>query len=179
MKLWPGFKRRAPPCYSGRMSADPASSTSRDTQRSRVYAWEDREVAPHDPSLVPFTQVQGLVDAIWAENGLRYPPEVRPLPRQASTRLADASRLAIRVPDRVASWCLLHELAHAMTTTHDGQSDQHGPAFVGVYVTLLERYLRLPRAALLSSLAASGVSIAEDARPVFLDPPGTATRANR
>jgi len=34
-------------------------------------------------------------------------------------------------------WCLLHELAHAMTSHVDGRSDGHGPLFMGVYVNLL------------------------------------------
>jgi hypothetical protein len=69
----------------------------RDGQRARVYAWEDRHVAPHDPSVIGFAQAQGIVDSIWAESGLRYPPLVEPLPRQARSRMADASRLAIRM----------------------------------------------------------------------------------
>jgi hypothetical protein len=133
----------------------------RDFQRSRVYAWEAREIAPAPSSNVAFDQAQ--------EMGLRHPPAVERLPRQAHRRMADACRLSIRLPDQTPGWCLLHELAHAMTTTHDGHSDRHGPRFIGVYVGLLERYLRLPRARLLASLAASGVAVDVTARPVFLD----------
>jgi hypothetical protein len=140
-----------------------------DRQRARVYAWEDAVIAPRDASHVAFASAQAMVDAIWRETGLAYPPRVERLPRQASTRLADATRLTLRLPDRVPSWCLLHELAHAMTTTHDGHSDGHGPIFVGVYVGLLSRYLRLERAWLLGSLAEAGVAVRETARPVFLD----------
>ncbi len=138
-----------------------------DHQRSRVYAWEDRVVAPHDPTQLGFDAAQGMVDAIWSDWGLRYPPKVERLPRQARRRLADASRLTLRLPDRLPSWCLLHELAHAMTTTHDGRSDGHGPIFMGVYLQLLERYLRLDPAPLRRSLAEAGIAVAQDARPVF------------
>jgi hypothetical protein len=141
-----------------------------DRQRSRVYAWEDRVVAPRDPSRIAFAAAQGMVDAIWAEMGLRYPPRVEPMPAQARRRIADANRLTLRLPPMTPSWCLLHELAHAMTTTHDGQSDGHGPLFVGVYLRLLERYLRLDPAPLLESLALAGIAVARDARPVFADP---------
>ena len=110
----------------------------RDHQRGRVYAWEERFVAPHDPSSVAFKQAQGVVDAIWAEVGLR-------LPRQARTTVADATRLLIRLSDTTSSWCLLHELAHAMSSTHEGRSDGHGPRFMGLYAQLLIRYLRVPR----------------------------------
>ena len=99
----------------------------RDRQRSKVYAWEERFVVPHDPSLVAFAHAQGMVDAIWADMGLRFPPKVERLPRQARCTLADASRLSIRLADHNPSWCLLHELAHAMSSTHDERSDGHGP----------------------------------------------------
>jgi hypothetical protein len=143
--------------------------TRRDQQRARVYAWEDREIAPRDPSMVAFAAAQGMVDAIWADLGLSWPPRVEALPAQATTRMADANRLTLRLPARLPSWCLLHELAHALTTTHDGASDGHGPVFVGVYAGLLARYLRLDRDWLLSSLAGAGVAVDMAARPVFLD----------
>ncbi len=142
----------------------------RDRQRSRVYAWEDRVVAPHDPTTVPFARAQGMVDAIWSELGLLYPPRVESMPTHARCRIADANRLCIRMPASIPSWCLLHELAHVMTTTADGESDGHGAAFVGLYVQLLSRYLRLDGAALRSSLLAAGVAVRPDAKPVFCDP---------
>ena len=66
---------------------------NRDHQRSKVYAWEERFVAPCDPSSIGFAQAQGMVNAIWAEMGLRFPPNVEPLPRQARSTVADANRL--------------------------------------------------------------------------------------
>jgi hypothetical protein len=141
----------------------------RDHQRSRVYAWEDRLIAPRDPSQVPFSAAQGMVNAIWSEMGLRYPPAVDPLPPQTRTRMADASRLALRLPPVTPSWVLLHELAHAMTSTHDGRSDGHGPAFVGLYVQLLARYLRLETGWLLQTLEEAGIRIEPQARPVFVE----------
>jgi len=89
----------------------------RDRQRSRVYAWENREIAPRDRSRVAFPAAQGMVNAIWSEMGLRYPPRVEPLPAQARMRVADADRLTVRLPRLAPSWCLLHELAHSMTMT--------------------------------------------------------------
>jgi hypothetical protein len=141
----------------------------RDGQRARVYAWEDRVVAPRDPSRVAFAAAQGMVNAIWSELGLRFPPEVVPMPPRATTRLADASRLRLRLPPHTPSWCLLHEIAHAMSTTHDDVTDGHGAVFMGLYVQLLVRYLRLDRADLLDSLAASGIAVDSAARPVFID----------
>jgi hypothetical protein len=53
-----------------------AAMTDRDRQRSKVYAWEERFVAARDPTSIAFAQAQGMVDAIWAEFGLRFPPKV-------------------------------------------------------------------------------------------------------
>ena len=142
--------------------------SQRDWQRSRVYAWENRLIAPRDRSRVLFPAAQGMVSAIWSEMGLRSPPGVEPLPAQARTRVADADRLTIRLPRLVPSWHLLHELAHAMTTTHDGLSDGHGPIFMGIYNQLLGRYLRLDEPELLRSLAVAGIQVHPRARPVFV-----------
>jgi hypothetical protein len=141
----------------------------RDRQRNKVYAWEERFVAPRDPSSIAFAQAQGMVDAIWGEMGLRFPPKVERLPRQARSTVADATRLSIRLPDSSPSWWLLHELAHAMSTTHNGQSDGHGPVFIGLYARLLVRYLRVPAGALLTSLNADGIAANMQAKPIFID----------
>jgi hypothetical protein len=133
-----------------------------------VYAWEDRVIAPRDRSRIPFPAAQGMVNAIWSETGLRYPPRVEPLPAQARTRVADADRLTLRLPRLAPSWHLLHELAHSMSTTHDGRSDGHGPVFMGIYLQLLGRYLRLDEVELLQSLAVAGIQAHANARPVFV-----------
>jgi hypothetical protein len=110
-----------------------------------------------------------MVDAIWADMGLRYPPKIAPLPRQATTTTARADRLSLFLPERTPSWCLLHELAHAMTTTADGRSDGHGSVFMGIYLQLLSRYLRLDAADLRHSLQVAGIAVTSNARPVFVD----------
>ena len=57
-----------------------------------------------------------------------------------------------------------------MTSDAEGRSDGHGPLFMGVYVQLIGRYLRLDPRILIGSLEESGIEIARDARPVFVDP---------
>lgn len=133
-----------------------------------LYAWEDREVAPRDTAAVPFARLQALVDHVWAAEGLRFPPRVRPLPRQARGTVARASRLAIEAPPALPSWVLLHELAHAMTSTAEGASAGHGPVFVGMYLGLLARHARMDPEALAASLRADGIPFDPAARPVFL-----------
>jgi hypothetical protein len=39
-------------------------TAKRDSQRSRVYAWENRVIAPCDPSFVSFPAAQGMVNAM-------------------------------------------------------------------------------------------------------------------
>jgi len=126
-------------------------------------------VAPFAPRWVAFGAAQGMVNAIWADQGLRFPPLVERLARQARCTVASANRLALYLREETPEWCLLHELAHAMSSSADGASDGHGPVFVGLYVKLLVRYLRLDEAGLLASLGEAGIDVHRDARPVFLD----------
>ncbi len=142
---------------------------ARDVQRSRVYAWEDRVVGRSDSTVIPFAAAQGMVDAIWSDLDLRFPPKAEALPKQSRRLQADASRLRIRLPEAFPSWLLLHELAHALTSSHDGVSDGHGPSFMGIYIRLLVRYARLPEADLLQSAEAAGIRVARDATPSFVD----------
>lgn len=140
----------------------------RDRQRARVYAWEDANVAKADTSVVPFSLAQGMVDAIWSESGLLYPPKVERLPRQSRRLQADGSRMRLRLPDVIPSWLLLHELAHALSSAVDGASDGHGADFMGLYVQLLSRYLRLPAAGLIRSATDAGITVHPEARARFL-----------
>jgi hypothetical protein len=134
-----------------------------------VYGWENRVVSPRDRTTIAFSAAQSMVDAIWSDMDLRYPPAVERLSRRATATIASANRLSLSLPDRTPAWCLLHEIAHCMSTTVDGHSDGHGPVFMGLYARLLVRYLRLDETHLLTSLEDAGISIARDARPVFLD----------
>ena len=126
-------------------------------------------VAPRDPTTVAFPAAQGMVDAIWADLGLRYPPATERLPVQATATIASATRLTLRLREQTPAWCLLHELAHSLSASHDGQSDGHGPIFMGLFVQLLVRYLRLDQTELLRSLRDAGISVRPNAAPVFLD----------
>lgn len=144
--------------------------TKRPVSAKRFYAWEDAVLMPRDSSRVPFAQLQALVDHVWVQEGLTWPPLVKPLPKQARRTQARATRTVIEAPAELPSLVLLHELAHAMTSTAEGASAGHGPAFVGMYLQLLERYARLPRAELEASLDAVGIPYAKDVKPVFLDP---------
>jgi hypothetical protein len=129
----------------------------RDPDARRLYAWEDAVIAPRDRSLVPFDRLQALVDHVWQGEGRRWPPRVRPLPKQARRTVARATRTAIEAPAELPSWVLLHEVAHALTADVDGVHAGHGPDFVAAYLRLLERHARLDRAMLEASLRQAGI----------------------
>ena len=103
-----------------------------------------------------------------SDMGLRYPPVVERLSRRTRRTVASANRLSLFLPEKTPAWCLLHEIAHAMTTTVDGHSDGHGAVFMGIYAQLLTRYLRMDEAALMHSLQNAGIRVALDAHPVFV-----------
>jgi hypothetical protein len=130
---------------------------------------------PHDPSLIAFVQSHGMVEVIWADMGLRFPPRVERLPRQARCTLADASRLSIRLADRTPSWCLLHELAHAMSSTHDERSDGHGAKFMRLY-TQLPRWCMDPRESTISILQPSKSMVASAGSVVLATTGGASLR---
>jgi len=136
----------------------------RDHQRGRTYEWESREVAPHDRTMITRADADGMVRAIWGELGLRYPPRIAALPPQAKTLIGRADRLTIELAPRVPSWCLLHELAHSLTSSVEGESDGHGARFLATYIFLLGRYLRLDEQALRRSAARAGLKVAADGR---------------
>jgi len=135
----------------------------------RLYAWENRVIAPLDRSAVPFDQMQGIVDHVWAAEGLRWPPRVRPR-KATKVTLATGSRLAIEAPVSLPTWILLHEIAHAMTSTAEGSGAGHGPDFVGIYVRLLVRHCRLDQEMLAETLATAAIKWNSGATPAFLDP---------
>jgi hypothetical protein len=141
----------------------------RDSQRGAVYRWEDALVGPRDTVRLPFSCAQGMINAIWAETGLLYPPLAELLPANTRRRLGCATRLAIGLPAQFYAWVLLHELAHSMTASHAGESDGHGPDFVGVYVVLLVRYLRFDQDAILASISAADIRCNANAKPIFVD----------
>ncbi len=143
----------------------------RDLQRSRVYAWEDAVVAPRDRSAIPFEQAQMLVTGVWLAEQLLYPPRVEPMPHQARRTWATGSRTMIRLPqDRpTPTYVILHEVAHALSSTVDGDTDAHGPDFVGLYMGLLDRRLKIPTPLLMFTANQHGVTFNLAAKPRFME----------
>lgn len=113
----------------------------RDFQRSRVYAWEFEAIPAG--RMIAFEEIQGYVNRVWAAEGLKFPPIVRPMPKQVTRWAGKGNRESVWFPEKGAlERTILHELAHSMTCTIDGGAfDLHGPEFVGQYMKLAAAHL--------------------------------------
>lgn len=139
----------------------------RDFQKSKVYKWEDAIIKNKGRTL-RFDQLQGIVDGIWLMEGWLYPPKVRPISKRVKKHLALGSRGSLYFQETVDEWLLLHEVAHALAGTQD-ETDRHGPVFVGLYMKLLAKYLKIPELYLYTTAMAAGVQYNPNAKPMFLD----------
>lgn len=147
--------------------------SGRDYQRSALYAWENAIIAPKGGAPIAYADAQALVNAVWMAQGLLYPPQVVAMPRQNRRAWAKANRLEVFLnPDRpTPTWVILHEIAHSMTGTVEGESDQHGPDYLGVYMRLVDRHLRIPMPVLMFTANKAGLRFNIAAQPSFTDGP--------
>jgi hypothetical protein len=140
----------------------------RDSQRSAVYSWERNNIAHFDVKPVPFNQVQAIIDYVWAQEGLEYPPQAELLPKNATGRAGDATRTKVRFRESTYTWIILHELAHSLTSNIEYESNHHGSLFMGMYIQLLNRFLKIPYDVMRDSAEASGLEVKPDAKPIFI-----------
>jgi hypothetical protein len=115
-----------------------------------------------------------MIDAIWSDMDLRYPPAVERLSRRATTTIASANRQrqSIVPPFAGPDTGMVPAARDRARHEHDGRRalDGHGPVFIRQYVRMLVRHLRPDEAGLLASLRDARISIARDACPVCRDP---------
>lgn len=151
-----------------------------DFQKSRVYSWERRHVGPSDLKVVPFANIQAVVNHVWAGEGLLYPPKVREMAKQMTTAAGTGSRLSLHFPEYGAkTWVILHELAHSLTMGIGDVSDDpgghvsspHGPEFVWIYMKLLEKYMKMNLLVLMHTAKLSNVQFDPTAVPTVRDRP--------
>lgn len=139
----------------------------RDFQQHKCYSWEDLHVHNRDRSVIPFDQVQAIVDYVWQGEGLAHPPKVREMDKRNTTALASADRLGVWVrPEGIKTTHLLHELAHSLTSLHDGRNAAHGPRFVGVFFKLLVKYARFDLCELEYTARSAGVKFNYDGKVI-------------
>ena len=114
---------------------------SRDSQKSKVYAWEN---SLNQGVHLPFGAITPYVARVWAGEQLQWPPLVEKLHKNnGHAGLGGRHRVSFPVSG-ASELTILHEVAHAMCATINGHSDAHGPTFVGVYIKLLEKHLSIP-----------------------------------
>ena len=138
---------------------------SRDTQKQRVYDWEDRILPPLCGQKVLYKDAQAFVDGVWLKHGWLYPPKVSLMAKQARKIFAQGGREQLKVQPITPAWIILHELAHTLTSTIDGNSDRHGPDFVGIYIKLLESVLNIPVPMTMFTLTKNNIKFNLGAKP--------------
>lgn len=136
----------------------------RDSQRSKVYAWESANIAIHDRNVVTFDQIEPIVRFVWSNEGLQFPPLVEKI---NGNKAGDATRLCVRFQKRTYTWIILHELSHSMCATADGYSNKHGSLFLGLYLRLCSKYLGLNLDNLKQSAKDFGLEVSENAVPLY------------
>lgn len=146
----------------------------KDYQRSKVYDWEDMNIRPYDKSRVAFQDIQGIVDYVWSEEGLLYPPQIKPLPKNVKRFCGRANRTTIQFHENqtTPTCVILHELAHSLTSNHYGErevSDLHGSKFVGMLIYLLEKYMNFSSCVLMYTARQCKVDYEWTTQAVFVD----------
>ncbi len=136
-----------------RPAAD-APSRLRDFQRSRLYAFEERELRVLAWPTLPLDSCREIVAAAYAllEGPGALPPRVMD---GRGRRHAAGSRQVVHLP----RWArrlpvVLHECAHGVAP------DRHGPLFVRVYVELLVALAGLERFDLEIAVRRAGLRVA-------------------
>ncbi len=137
----------------------------KDYQQYKVYSWES---SFPEGQWVPYDQCQSIIDYIWFDMKLKNSPRLKPL--LGHKWAGKANRLNVFLPERGASTkTIIHELAHSMTMNVDGLGHQHGPRFVGVYMVMLEKYIKLPMAMLVYTAKKDNVDFDLYAKPAITD----------
>jgi hypothetical protein len=138
----------------------------RDYQRQKVYDWQQ---TVSDGGKVSLENAQDIINYIWKNEKLEYPPHVEPIDHRTTKWAGKADRMTIYLQPVVTMRTILHEIAHSMTTDIEDNSARHGPWFVGVYSKLIEKYLKVPMPLMLYQMKEHGVECNVMAYPIFLD----------
>lgn len=141
----------------------------RDGQKSRLYKWEDQVIAPYGGASIVIGAAQGVINHIWEQMGLEHPPKVERFRSNVTSKWAAGDRFVIQMHDDVPTWVLLHELAHSMTSTFEHNVHAHNENFVGLYMQLCEKFLKIDYLYLQHTATMHGVKFNLAAKPTFLE----------
>lgn len=136
-------------------------SRRRDSQRSRVYAWE-RKATPlsvWEPVFKTVEEAGAWLAPIWRKERGRVGQSFAPMPAVKPGHWGQRRALAhhnhtISLPKWARSpWVVLHEAAHRLTP----DDEAHGARFVGVLIGLACRHLDLDADTLMRAADEAGV----------------------
>lgn len=151
------------------MSKQRSSVYTTDKQKSVLYRWEERVLAPRCDRHTPYANAQMLVDGIWLAERWKHPPKVVPLSPNNKTAWAKGGRGQIQLPpEGVPTRVLIHEISHACSSEHTC-GNGHGPDFLGIYFYLLDKYCQIPYPLLLYTADQDQLKYNLSAKPWFLD----------
>jgi len=139
-----------------------------DKQKQRCYLWEMLHVHPYDTKLIPFHQITSIVDYVWTQEGLLFPPKVEILSKSKSWAKGCRTELLFRIDKLPNTSVILHELSHSMTFDHNMNGNHHGALFMGIYIQLLKRYMNMDSFKLIKSAEDLGLKVKIDAKPIFI-----------
>jgi hypothetical protein len=141
----------------------------RDFQRQRVYDWQ-HEFVPQG-QFVSLDQARALVEYIWKEEGYEFPPAVREIPKQTRKWAGNACRSVIHLSPVVSTQTVIHEVTHSLLMDMDNGSDDpgHGELFMGLYMQLLSKYMRIPMFEMMYTANKEGVKFDITAKPIIED----------
>ena len=132
-----------------------------DKQQNTVYKWERAKVAPLDTTQIGLKTIQSIVNYVWQGEGLDFPPLVQELREPSRSVIAVGSRTAVAFRLPTYTWVILHELAHALTSNHQGYNNGHGGLFMGAYLDLVKKHLNFD---LIDSAKMAGLVVCEPER---------------
>ena len=126
----------------------PKPRTPRDSQRSRVYAFERKYLESHNKvDKLSAARCQRFVEKIWKNEvdkfkpGRKKAPTITAVDRNAKQAYYISSIHEIALPKwAMTKITICHELAHALESINDEIGGDHGPYFVGRLIYLLAKY---------------------------------------
>ena len=131
-----------------------------DRQKDAVYAWEGAFRASGARSLTP-AETRGIIRQCCRFYGIQ-PPRIKLMPRNARewSYYHSADEVIAMNWHQCNPHIACHEAAHAILDAwdDDGDAEDHGPEFLGIYLTLLVEHRVAPSSALEASAREMGLT---------------------
>lgn len=135
------------------------ATRARDTQKSKVYAWENKEFPLHKTGSLSLESCAELANQASVLFGDRRFPEIRD-GRGRRSGCGDGFGISLPKFARNVSY-VLHEVAHYIQVRHRWDGAWHGPRWLGAYLYLLSRFTARSYADLVASAREFGLTVRE------------------